>query len=228
MKSVAIWTLNIPNNGIPYLPKLCEITHKSISEYAQRIGADFNIITQRKFPAWPVTYEKMQLYELGTEYEDNLLVDSDLLIREDFPDFRNIIPKQNIGLYTAFDADKFYAPDKYFLRDGRKIGCSATMIYSSDFTHDIWTPLEISFEEARSNIKFDYNIDEYCISRNLARFGLKISGLFSDPDMIYHLDATTATLDKSIRTDNSEDKLVKLALNKLGDWENARTNNIAN
>ena len=38
-----------------------------IKKYAQKIGADFYVIKERKFPDWYITYEKLQIYEIEKE-----------------------------------------------------------------------------------------------------------------------------------------------------------------
>ena len=55
-----IFTLNVDG----YSPEITDITYPLIKRYAKHIDADLHIIKDRKFPDWPVTYEKLQIYEL--------------------------------------------------------------------------------------------------------------------------------------------------------------------
>jgi hypothetical protein len=75
--------------------------------------------------------------------------------------------------------------DEYFLRDGRNIGSCNWFTIASDWTaFDLWRPLEIPLAEALGNIypipnelssgiTKEHLIDDYTLSRNIARFGLK-------------------------------------------------------
>jgi len=84
--------------------------------------------------------------------------------------------------------------DDYFFRDGRNIGLSSCAIATSRICHDLWTPLEedIFTPEIASTIVYKNRdvIDEYCVSRNLARFGLRLTAILDplvDYDKLYHL-----------------------------------------
>jgi indolepyruvate ferredoxin oxidoreductase beta subunit len=74
----AVWVLYINN----YFPELCKYTLPTIKLYAQKIGADFNLITTRKYLEFPITYEKIQIYELGNNYDWNILIDADKIADE--------------------------------------------------------------------------------------------------------------------------------------------------
>ena len=56
-----IYTVNIGD----YAPEICALTYPLMQAYARKIGADFHVIRERKFPAWPVVYEKLQVHELA-------------------------------------------------------------------------------------------------------------------------------------------------------------------
>ena len=53
MSMTTVYVVNIGD----YLPELCTETIPTIADYADRIGARFELITQRPFPAWTVLYE---------------------------------------------------------------------------------------------------------------------------------------------------------------------------
>ena len=82
MKKV-IHLLNINN----FFPELFRITYPTIRAYAEKNGYIINMITERKFPDYPITYEKMQVYEDGKDNQMNVLVDADMLLHPNLPDF---------------------------------------------------------------------------------------------------------------------------------------------
>src|SRR5271168_5376308 len=68
-----IYTLNVGG----YAPEICALTYPLLQAYARKIGADFHVIRDRKFPDWPVVYEKLQIHVLGKEHGDdwNIYID---------------------------------------------------------------------------------------------------------------------------------------------------------
>jgi len=179
-----VYTLNINN----YAPKITSITLPLMKQYAEKIGADFYVIKDRKFPEMPPVYEKFQIYSLADEHKSdwNLFFDLDALIHPDMYDVTVLLSKDVTcsGFTSDFSPVRF-KPDKYFLRDGRFIGKGNWLMIASDWCKDIWTPLtDITFEEAVQNItptnqelstvvKREHLIDDYLVSRNIAQFGLK-------------------------------------------------------
>ena len=63
-----VFTLNIDG----YAPEVTELTYPLMKHYAAKIGADFHIIKERKFPDWPPVYEKMQIYQLAQEMKNSI------------------------------------------------------------------------------------------------------------------------------------------------------------
>lgn len=49
-----IYTLNIGD----YAPEICALTYPLMQAYARKIGAEFHVIRERKFPDWPLDYEQ--------------------------------------------------------------------------------------------------------------------------------------------------------------------------
>jgi hypothetical protein len=192
MKS-AIYTLNINN----YFPEMLEITIPLMREYANRIGSDFIEITERKFPNWHMIYEKLQIYELGKNYDWNIFFDGDLLV--------NPLMFQDL---TKLDNDRVYFKDGYranikfkmtskflpvFKKDGRNIGISTCFVSSPKSCHTIWKPLDITPDEAINEIIIGHHDkssatnnaqDELALSYNLAKYHLKFSGI--DQRFIFH------------------------------------------
>ena len=168
-----------------YEPEITALTYPLMKQYAHKIGAEFNEITERKFDGWPVVYEKLQLYELGRDYEWNIFMDADTLVRPEFWDVTNHIAKDTVchnGQDTP--ADSRWRYDQYFRRDGRHIGSCNWFAVASEWCLDLWHPLDIPFAEAVENIfpiqnelahyvQPEHLIDDYTLSRNIARYGLK-------------------------------------------------------
>jgi len=164
-----------------YFPELWEMCLPTIKQYAFRTGSELNIITQRKYPEWHINYEKFQVYEDGKHAEANFLIDADVLIHPEFPDFSNGITfPHHIAFNDNYNAStKFNINDNiYFQRDGRDVGIASNAVISFKSTHDVWTPLNITPEEGKA-ITFvrEGDIDEYGLSLNMAKFGLKYTGI---------------------------------------------------
>jgi hypothetical protein len=172
-----------------YAPELVKTTFKLMRMYANKIEADFVVIEERKFPDKYPTYEKFQIYEMAKERKDEYIFffDADTMIHPDFFDLSCVMTKDHIcaGYSSDFTPQRF-RHDENWLRDGRYIGKGSWFILCSDWTLDVWKPLyDIPYEQAVADI-FPLNdevnkikktpeslIDDYVVSRNIARFGLK-------------------------------------------------------
>jgi hypothetical protein len=177
-----LWTLNIDN----YAPELTELTYPLMLGYARKIGADFRIINQRQFPDMPVVYEKLQIFRLGAANDWNVYIDSDAVISPDMLDITERIRKDTVAHYLCDHASNRWKYDNFFRRDGRDIGSCNWFAAASDWCIDLWHPLDdLSLDQARANIlpiirerktgiTKDHLIDDYILSRNIARFGLKV------------------------------------------------------
>jgi hypothetical protein len=179
-----IYLLNIGGN---YEPEITALTYPYIRRYATKIGARLHVITERKFPDWPITYEKLQIYELGKQHRNdwNIYVDFDTLIHPDLFDITEHLPKDTVLNYANDFGGARWAVDDYFRRDGRWISIAGWFTIASDWCLDLWRPLDdltpaeavahcspINLER-RFGITADHLIDDYALSRNLAKFGLK-------------------------------------------------------
>ena len=180
-----IYTLNL--NG--HEPEVSAVTFPLMERYAEKIGAGFYIIKDRKFPDKYPTYEKFQVFDLSKEHQNdwNIFFDSDTLIHPDFFDITDCMNKDTTcsGYVSDFTPQRFRS-DECFLRDGRFFGKGTWFIVNSDWCRDIWEPLDdITYEQAVSNIfptvdevkkigkTKESMIDDYVVSRNIARYGLK-------------------------------------------------------
>lgn len=183
MKKI-IFTLNIDN----YAPEILEITRPTLEYYANKIGAEIYDIKERKYPEYPVTYEKLQIYELAKKLKADwiIYIDSDALIHPETIDFTNFLSRDTV-MHNGFDmANIRWKYDDIFLRDGRNIGSCNWFTIASSWCIDLWTPLDITLEEALNNIfptptetntvvDRKHLIDDYALSRNIAKFGLKFT-----------------------------------------------------
>jgi len=199
MNKKAIYVVRVNN----YFPELCELTIPRIKAYAHRIGADYIEITEQKYAEWSPLYEKMQIHELGKNYEWNILIDADYIIHPQAPDFTLGLDPSYVGVMYAFPADVMFKHGMYFKRDGRNLGLSGQFMITSQLTHDLWIPFEFGVEEAKDwmNNRSYINFDELCMSRNLARYGLKFTGLEYNQQIKYffvHLSLAKCNKDEVI------------------------------
>lgn len=180
-----VYTLNLG----PYAPGITALTYPLLKAWVSRIGADLVIIDERRFPTWPVCYEKLQLYERARERQDAwaIYLDSDALVHPDTPDFTRLLPRDTVAHNDVDMAAVRWDYDEYFLRDGRHIGSGNWLAIASDWCLDLWRPLDdLTLDEARerihpaafetrAGITPDHLLDDYVLSRNIARHGLKFT-----------------------------------------------------
>jgi len=186
MKKACIHTVVINN----WFPELCELTLPLIEKWANNIGADFNLITTPMFEGYPPNYERFQIWEQGREYQWNINIDADFIVDPSLEDVTDNDPAI-VRAEAYMIASTFFYSNKYFLRDGRNMGMSDNFILSSSLTHDVWTPLGMSYDAAKEHCILDpRQVSEFAISLNIARFGLKASGCIKDKSKLYHIQST--------------------------------------
>lgn len=183
-----IFTLNL--NPEKY-KEITDLTYPFLKEYARKIGADFHVISERKFPEWKSpTYEKCQIYELGQQMKNdwNLFFDADALIHPDTPDVTELITKEYV-MHNGKDFSPIrWRYDRFFRRDGRHIGSPTWMCIASDWCIELFKPIDdMTPEQTYDNI-FPITaeikagvepwrlIEDYVFSRNIAKYGLKFKG----------------------------------------------------
>lgn len=179
-----IFTLDIDN---AYDKDLTDLTYPLLKKYAHKIGADFHIISERKYPEYPVTYEKLQIYDLAQEMENdwNLFFDCDALLHPDFMDVTSHIPFDHVCHWGQDIASHRWKYDRFFLRDGRHIGSCSWFVICSSWNIEIWKPVDdLTIDEIADNISPINSeviagitpirlIEDYVLSRNIAKYGLK-------------------------------------------------------
>jgi hypothetical protein len=180
MKKIII-TLNIGN----YQPAIRSLTYPLMTEYARKIRSDFAEIKERKHPEWPIVMEKFQMAEMAKGYDWSIFVDADALINPELFDITAELTKDQV-CFNGKDISTIRSyPDIYFMRDNRRIGACDWLCASSDWTRDdLYHFPEGTLEDYLPNIyptiaekqsgcfKDHHLIDDYMLSRNIARFGL--------------------------------------------------------
>ena len=183
-------TLYLLNIG-DYAPELTALTYPFIERYADKIGAEIYMITERKFPDWDLDYEKLQIHDLSVERGDDwsIYLDSDALVHPETIDPTELLGRDTVA-HNGYDmALVRWRYDDYFRRDGRNIGSCCWLMVASSWCRDFWKPMEdmsfkeavknisITVEEANTVIKPEHLITDYAVSRNIARYGLKFKSL---------------------------------------------------
>lgn len=205
-----------------FFPELFRLTHPTITHYAKKYDYTINLITERKFSDYPIHYEKLQVYEDGKENDINVLLDADMLIRPDMPDFMQICKQDHVAYNDGYHiSTRFYTDRiKYFLRDGRDLGVATSCVVSSQLTHDLWEPIDLTTQQItelaipkKSDPEWErgcaHYIDEFALSYNIAKYGLKIHGICAEDWQRPYL-CHVGTGDK--------EKSIKLAQKFISDW----------
>jgi len=203
-----IFTLNVAH---AYSQAVTDLTYPFLKAYAHKIGADFYVIHERKFPQWPEVYEKMQIYELAEQMRNdwNIYIDCDALVHPDMPDITCHLPMDTVA-HNGSDLNTLrWKWDRYFQRDGRFIGSCNWFTLASSWCTDLWHPLEDMtpdqvaasifpiVAELQAGITPIRLVDDYVLSRNIARYGLKFKTImdilksrgFDPPEFLFHLYA---------------------------------------
>jgi hypothetical protein len=178
-----IYTLNVDG----YSPEITKLTYPLIKRYADKIEAEFCIISERHYPDFAPVYEKLQIYDLQYDRKDewSIYIDSDALVHPDMFDVTEFVSKDKVVHNGSDMANNRWRYDRFFRRDGRHIGSCNWLTFASDWCRELWHPLDdITYEEAIKNIfpiQMELNtvitrehlIDDYVLSRNIAKYGLK-------------------------------------------------------
>lgn len=183
----AVFVVNVDN----YYPDMTQLTMPLIRHFAQKIGAELVEITQRQFQDYPAPYEKLQIKRIAKErgFDWNIYIDIDALVHPDLFDPTLHISKDTV-MHNAVDmASNRWKYDEYFMRDGRNIGSCNWFTIASDWCLDLWTPLEdLTLEEAvarinpiqeevMTDVSASHLLDDFTLSRNIAKYGLKLKTL---------------------------------------------------
>ena len=117
-----------------------------------------------------------------------IYIDSDALVHPDMYDVTEHLSMDTVLHNTNDIAGNRWRYDQYFRRDGRHIGSCNWFTMASRWCLDLWSPLhditpEYAIEhnifptqaERNSVVTAAHLIDDYILSRNIARFGFKFA-----------------------------------------------------
>jgi hypothetical protein len=179
MKKV-IFTLNVND----YSPEITELTFPLMRYYARKIGAQFRVITERKFPEWPVVCEKLQCGQLAGDADWVIFFDADTLIHPECLDFTALSPN-DVVLHNARDmANLRHQYDEVQTKDGRHLGTCGWFTMAPKKCFGIWDPPDLPMDEiirrclpTLPELAFgmapEHLADDFNMSRNIARHGYK-------------------------------------------------------
>jgi hypothetical protein len=179
MKKV-IFTLNVDG----YAPEITEITFPLMRFHARKIGADFRIITNRKWPDWPVVCEKFQCAELAGDADWIIFLDADTFVHPDCIDWTAVIPSDTVVHNGADMASLRHRYDESQIKDGRHIGTCGWLTIAPKSCFGIWDKPDIpmaeviarctpTIGEAHNGVTPEHLTDDFIMSRNIARHGYK-------------------------------------------------------
>lgn len=198
------------------------ITYPLLKHYAKKIGAEFCEIAGRKFPQWPPTFEKLQVYELGQEMKNdwNVFFDADAMIHPDTPDYTIFLHKDTVA-HNGSDMAAFrFKYDRFYKRDGRHIGSASWVNICSDWCIEMMQPPDDikpedvgkmifpTATELKNGVEPIRLVEDFIIGRNIAKYGLKFTTLkeineklgMKNLSMFYHIYAVP----KDVKLKNME------------------------
>lgn len=178
-----------------YSPEVCEVTLASIEAYAKRIGADYNRITGRRFPDYPINYERMQIFEMGKGYDFNINIDADMILGPQLIDVTTRIYDGLVGTAMVFKLSEAFpiVGNPIFENAAQDVGLVDMCNVTNRSTHAFWEPLSGPFvsHQAACGRFGDRKISEYCVSMNFHKHHYGYAGLFVQGEQAYHLNYTT-------------------------------------
>jgi len=199
----AIVTTRVNN----YFPELCEYTIPNLKRYADKIGADFIQTTERLSPEVHPAYEKLQVYKVAPYYDRTILIDADIMLHPQIPDFTQLYGPTEVGIWMQYPIQTpdltLWNPNesRFFFKDGRNFGVVGALVGCSNLTCDIFDPLPPNEAAEKQNRLYrPAIIDEYIMSLNLAKYSYKVVPLWNEIG-IFHAEMTTK---------NPEDILTKV------------------
>jgi hypothetical protein len=190
--------------------EVAEIAMPRIHAYANRIGADVNVIgDKREFPSYPIAYERLQIYEAGREYEWNLSIDSDLLLGSDLIDPTAYLEPRKVSLMLSFPASECFSVDnRFFARDARNVLPVQWFLVASHLTHELWEPLKGEPSIHIGAVAELNRMAEYAYAYNVAKYGLELSGVFPPSVKVFRAEPSK----------DGQRTAEEVALDKLREW----------
>lgn len=171
-----------------YSEAITSRTFPLMRNYARKIGAEFVVITEREYAAWPPACEKFQVGELAEERGDDwsLFFDADALIHPETPDVTAHLTRDTVMHHGVDRSTVRFRPDRFYLRDGRFQAPGNWFCVFSDLTREIYEfPRDITLAQAIDHITPTINeinhgitrahlVDDFLVGRNAAKYGIKV------------------------------------------------------
>jgi len=179
MKKI-IFTLDVDT----YAPEITEITFPLMRYYARKIGAEFRVIKERKWPKWPVVCEKLQCGQLATDADWAIFFDADTLVHPECLDFTSLFPDDTCAHNAQDMANVRQRYDESQIKDARHIGTCGWLTIAPRKCFGVWDLPDLSMEEVierctptiaeiHAGLNAEHLSDDYIMSHNIARHGYK-------------------------------------------------------
>lgn len=188
---IKVFTLAIDD----YFPELCELTLRTQRAFARQIGAEFEVLTERKLTKgkedWlPVTYEKMQLWErfVTDDIDVAILLDADLILTPALANPIGFMKANSIGNWLDYGHSGVFKPG---LKLREKAVVTNFLVVPKEH-RDVFKP----FEESELKGMVDlchrpFNIDELLVAHRMTQLGLENCQVISDAKCLWHADVTS-------------------------------------
>jgi hypothetical protein len=179
---------------IDYSKSVTDITLPAMKKYSDNIGAEFLLLTERKFPHLPLTQEKFQLHEV--EADHITFLDVDALINPNAPDFSVVAPNAIVIAEILDGAD--FIEDSIPGREQFRVH-SAFLSFSSQNKfivkpHD--DPMQYIDQILNKNP--EWQLDEFVMTLNVLKNGADLIDLKRQfPDTIAH-DGNYKTIEQKV------------------------------
>ena len=227
MKKLLV-TLNIND----YDKEITELTFPYMREYAKNIGADFHIITERKFLNVPLRLEFFQLYEYSETYDWIIFLDADCMINPKGVDLTTLVEEDRVLIqkYVSpthhFHSEnikgkynlKFYAP--FFFLVFNKNSRDCVKPYQNPYDYYEYINLNSKHPEMETYMKIrthlsekeikDTLIDEFLLTLNLHKYNIKTASLQEDFPELNIIARTSDARDVKIKLLKNSIKQIKL------------------
>ncbi|QLE56565.1 glycosyltransferase [Nostoc sp. TCL26-01] len=88
--------------------RLGQVTHPLLKAYADKIGADFIVISEFKMNLGNYNFEKFQIYEMLEKYDRLIYIDTDIIVKPECPDLFKLVPEDKFGAFLVSDYTYFH------------------------------------------------------------------------------------------------------------------------
>lgn len=158
---------------------MMELTYPTVYNYANRIGADLVVDTRVTNPYFHIHWEKLKIREYLCGYDYAMLLDADVLIHDEFPDFSNILRNDDwVAVNDTYDFHTKFKSNRYSIEDGRNVGMASNAIIAAKKNFRLFEDIDITPSEAKEVcLVREGDIDEYIVSYNLAKYKIPYHGI---------------------------------------------------